>query len=297
MADKKRSVRVDWEDLRVLVELANQGSLSGAARVLGVTHVTVSRRIANLEADLGQPMFTREAGRYVLTDQGRRITELAGPMSESASAIVRAAAGLTAKFAGPVRVTATEAVCLYIVMPGIKLVTDRYPDLEMTLHISQLNLNLARHDADIAVRLAKPEQGTGIIGPKVATLDYHLYASKDYVAAKEPDDYEYIGYTQEFAGWQEAQTLGTAIGERRLVLRLNHLSNRIEAARLGIGAALLPDMIAERVPELMRVTEGPALMQRDIYVLVHEDMKSVPRIRACTDVLIESIREMRGIRG
>ncbi|MBS0243031.1 MAG: LysR family transcriptional regulator [Proteobacteria bacterium] len=277
----------------MLIELANQGSLSGAARALGVTHVTVSRRIANLEADLGQPMFTREGGRYVLTEQGKRILEIAAPMSSSADAIMRAASGLQANFARPVRITATEAVGLHLVLPGLKIIRTRHPEFEVTFLVSQANLSLAKHDADVAVRLAKPEPGSGIIGSCVARLDYYIYASADYVASREPVDYEYIGYTQEFAGWREAVVLGDIAGNHRCAMRVNHLSNRIEAVRLGIGAALLPDLLADNTPGLVRVSQGRPAMHREVYVLMHEDLQNVPRVRACSEVLIECIRERR----
>ena len=166
MADQNRSVRLDWEDVRVLVELARQGSLSATARALGVTHVTISRRITNLETDLAQPLFFRESGRYVLTEAGKRVLVLASPMAQCAEAIIRAVSGSETKLVGPVRVTATEAVGIYIVLPGIKVIRDRYPDLELDLRISQLNLSLARSDADVAVRLAMPPENSGLIGEK-----------------------------------------------------------------------------------------------------------------------------------
>lgn len=289
MPDNKRSIRVDWEDLRVLVELARQGSLSAAARSLGVTHVTISRRIANLEADLGQPLFSREAGRYVLTEAGKHILELAHPMSKSADAIVRAAAGLHAKLTGPVRITATEAVGIYVLMPGLKEIRTRYPELDLDLRISQQNLSLTRSDADIAVRLAAPAPDSGLIGVKIAELGYYVYGARSYVDGRDPELFEYIGYAPEFATWPEAQTLDRIARGGRTAVRINHLSNRIEAARLGLGLALIPAMMADVWPELVRVSRGDPVMRREVWVLVHQDLKDVPRIKACFDVLAEAI--------
>ena len=257
-----------------------------------MTHVTVSRRISNLEMDLSQLLFARESGRYVLTEAGKQILELAGRMSHSADAIVRAASGLHAKLVGPVRVTATESVSSYIVLPALKMVRARYPDLEIDLRISQANLNLARSDADVAIRLAKPSADSGLVGAKVAEFAYFAYGARDYVEQRDPTELEYIGYAVEHDDWPEARTLGRLAKSRRIAMRINHLGNRIEAARQGLGVALLPSIMADRWPDLMRVSDGEPAMTRDMYVLVHEDMRNVPRIKACYDVLIERIEKI-----
>lgn len=297
MSDQKRSPKVDWEDLRVLVELARHGSLSATARALGVTHVTVSRRLANLEADLAQPLFMRDSGRYVLTEAGKRILELAGPMSECADAIIRTATGLQAKLAGPVRMTATEAVGVHIVMPAIREIRNRFPDIDLDLRITNVNMNLARNDADVAVRLSKPEPDAGVVGFKVAELAYHLYGARSYVDGRKPELFEYIGYPPEFANWPEPRALDELARGARQALSINHLSNRIVATRLGLGLALLPSVMAEEWSELVRVSRGSPVMRRDIYVLVHEDLKDVPRIKACFEVLVETISGQHGEKG
>jgi len=290
MTIQNRSERLDWEDLRVLVELARQGSLSATARVLGITHVTVSRRIANLADDLGQSLFSRESGRYVLTEAGRRVLQLASPMAEQADAIIRAVSSFHIAITGPVRITATEAVGIYIVMPGLQEIRARYPDLDLDLRISQQNLSLARSDAEIAVRLSAPAPDSGLYGVKVSDLAYHLYGARSYVDRRKPELFEYIGYAPEFANWPEAQALDSLARGGRTAVRINHLGNRIEAARLGLGLALLPSLMAEPWPDLVRVSRGEPVLQREIWVLVHNDLKDVPRIKVCIDLLADIIR-------
>ena len=290
MPVKRRSISIDWEDLRVLIELARLGSLSATARALGVTHVTVSRRIANLETDIAQPLFSRESGRYVLTEAGKRILELASPMADRAEAIVRFVSGFHTNIAGAVRITATEAVGIYLVMPALKEIRQQFPDLDLDLRVSQQNLSLARSDADIAVRLSEPTSDSGLIGVKVAELAYHLYGARSYVDARKPELFEYIGYAPEFATWPEAQALDAIARGGRTAVRINHLGNRIEATRLGLGLSLLPAQMAEPWPELVRVSRGGPAMKRDVWILMHEDLKDVPRITACFDALVESIK-------
>lgn len=258
--------------------------------MLGVTHVTVSRRIANLEADLAQPLFSRESGRYVLTEAGKRVLELASPMAEQADAILRAASSFHETISGLVRITATESVGAYLLMPSLKAIRARYPDVDLDLRISTQILSLARSDAEIAVRLSGPAPDSGLLGVKVADLHYHLYGARSYVDRRKPELLEYIGYAPEFANWPETQVLDSIAKGGRTAVRINHLGNRIEAARLGLGLALLPSLMAEPWSELVRVSRGPPVLSREIWVLVHQDLNDVPRIKACIDLLVETIR-------
>lgn len=295
MVAQKSSARLDWEDARVLVELARHGSLSSAARALGVTHVTVSRRIANLEADLRQTLFTREGGRFVVTEAGRRVLAHAGAMASAADAIVRTANATGNTLTGPVRVTATEAVGVHIMMPALRVVRETYPDLDIEVCISQLNLNLSRSETDIAVRLAEPPDDPSLYAERVATLEYGLFGARSYVNQRNPELYEFIGYPRELSHWPEATTLAHLAGGARIAMRTNHLSNRIEAARLGLGIALMPVIMAQPWPELVNVSRGPPPMIRNVTVLTHADMREVPRIRAAMDIMIEEIATRIGL--
>ncbi len=297
MAVRKRSIRADWEDLRVLVELAAQGTLSATARALGITHATVSRRIANLEASLCQPLFIREAGRYVLTEAGRRIVAAASPMAQGADAVLRAATGFGERLTGPVRITATESVAKFLVLPALKEIGRRYPDIEIYLNVTQANLNLARSDADIAVRLAKPAADSGLVATKINELTYHMYGSRSYVESRRPEQFQYIGYPAEVADWPESQAIDRHADGKFIALRINHLGNRIEATRLGLGIALLPSLMAEEYPDLARVSRGGPVMRRDVFVIIHRDNRDVPRIKACISVLTDLIRKHPTNRG
>ncbi|MFV0294956.1 MAG: LysR family transcriptional regulator [Hyphomicrobiaceae bacterium] len=284
---KKQSVNFDWEDLRVLVALAKAGNLSATAREMGTTHATVRRRVLNLEADLGLPLFIRDSGRFVLTSEGERILQLAQPMSAGAEAVQRAIASFEAKLVGPVRLTASEAIASFLLMPALGEFRAKYPDIDLMVFISQTNLNLARSDADIALRLGPPEPDTGLIGQRIFDLDYHLYCSRSYLKGRKPTDYEYIGYPQDLVDLREYKILDKAIGAGPVKLKTNHLGARIAAARFGLGIALLPNLLADPWDELVRVSRGKALMKRDAYLIVHESMREVPRIRACIEALTD----------
>jgi molybdate transport repressor ModE-like protein len=297
MAVRKRSIRADWEDLRVLIELARLGSLSATARALGITHATVSRRIASLEASLCQQLVMRDGGRYVLTDAGTRILAAAAPMAASADAVLRAATGFGELLTGAVRITATEMVAKFLVLPAIEEILGRFPGIEVYLNVTQANLNLARSDADIAIRLAKPAPDSGLVASKVNELTYHLYGSRSYVESRRPEQLQFIGYPAEVADWPESKMIDNHAAGRKIALRMNHLGNRIEAARLGMGIALLPSLMAEEYADLVRISRGSPVMRRDVFVILHEDNLEVPRMKACVQVLTETIRKNIPVRG
>ncbi len=292
MAVKIRTGQFDWEDLRVLIELARHGSLSATAREMGITHATVGRRIGNLERDLGLPLFVRESGRYILTDAGMRVLQMAEPMAAGADAVRRTATSYGAKLVGPVRITATEAVATYILIPGLVEIRARYPDLDLVLNVTQANLNLARSDADIALRLAEPEPETGLVGIPVAPLEYHLYGNRSYVEGRKSDDFEYIGYPQADVEWLEHRVFREVARGRRISLRTNHLGNRITAIRYGLGVGLIPRIMAEAWPELIRISGDKPVMQRSVFLIMHESVQGVVRVKACKDVLVEVLERL-----
>ncbi|MEZ5856077.1 MAG: LysR substrate-binding domain-containing protein [Hyphomicrobiaceae bacterium] len=159
---------------------------------------------------------------------------------------------------------------LHILVPGLAKIRARYPDLDIMLNVTQANLNLARSDADIALRLAEPEPDTGLVAFRVAALDYHLYASRDYMESRKAEDFQYIGYPTTHEDWLEHKAIAAAAQGRRFALRTNHLGSRITATRSGIGISLLPRVMAEIWPELVQISDDDVAMQRTMYLIVHE---------------------------
>lgn len=293
MADKKRTDELDWADVRTLLELARRGSLSAAARSLNVTHATISRRVERLEQALGHVLFMREQGRYVLTTEGKRIVELAAPMEESAQAITRASSGLIQGLSGPVRITATEAVAVKLVTPAIVALNREHPRIEINLKVSNKVLSLERGDADIALRLTRPEPNPNMRNIPICAVNYHLYCTRDYEMASDKDPALYIGYPEELAQWPEAMALQRHMANGRVVTRTDHLTSRVALARAGMGIALLPRFIAEEYPELIRISNAVPVMAREVNVLVHADIAEVPRIRVCVNALVSLIEAKR----
>lgn len=291
MPDQIRSAIPDWTDLRYLVELARHGSLSATARALGVTHATVARRIAALEDSSGRPLFKRQEGRYVLTSIGAHIAALAKTMEEPALAIARALAGTTPAVAGPVRITATEVIATHLAVPLIAEAQRRHPGLELEVVISNENLSLARRDADIALRLGRPTAGD-LFTTKVGELAYYAYAATTLAEAPRKT-WRYIGYCLAPPDLPEVQMLDQMAGAEGIAFRTNNLNARIAAVQAGLGVGLLPKMVGEGAAGIVRVGPPEPVLTRELWLVVHRDMRDVPRIRECVQVLVRGMARER----
>ncbi|MCY1075887.1 LysR family transcriptional regulator [Archangium lansingense] len=269
---------MDWEDLRIFVALARAGSLSAAARALRVSHATVGRRIAALEETLGQALFDRRADGYALTAEGAAVLELAQGMDERALAILRRA-GRDTGLTGTVRLTATDAVAERILIPRLAPFRRRHPGIDLEVLSDPRSLSLAKREADVAVRLARPQAGD-LITRRLATIAYGVYVAPD------GDAEAWVGYEDSFAHLPEAQWLARIVAGGRIALRTNGFAAQLAAVRAGFGKAVLPRWFAEEEGGLTALPPPAPLPVREAWLVVHRDLKDVPRVRALVDHLV-----------
>lgn len=283
MLDEKRTGAADWTDLQYVVELSRHGGLSAAARALGVTHATVARRVAALETRFGCPLFKREAGRYVPTSTGAQVVAAVQDMEEPAQRATRMLAGSQPEIAGLVRMTATLTVATELLAPALAEVRRQHPLLEVEIISSNENLSLARRDVDIALRLARPTKGD-LFTRKLGDLAYYRYAARSYLAGRKPSEHAYVGYCNVSSDALEPIVLAKFCSPDQIVMATNDLSCRRAAVMAGLGVGLLPRLIVDREPSLEQLDEAPVLL-RELWLVVHRDLRDVPRIRACVDLI------------
>jgi molybdate transport repressor ModE-like protein len=278
MAVQKRAGPLDWEDLRVFVALARAGSLSAAARELKVSHATVGRRIAALEETLGRPLFERRVDGYVLTAEGAGVLELAADMEERAQGILRRA-GQEAGLTGTVRLTAPEPFAERFLIPRLAALHRRHPGIILEVVSDPRSLSLARREADLAVRFARP-QGGELVTRRLATLASGVYA------APGGDTSGWIGMDDSLAHLPEAKWLARHVGNERFVLRANTLTGLLAATRAGFGKALLSRWFAEEEGGLVALPPPAPPPVREAWLVVHPDLKEVPRVRVVIDAVV-----------
>lgn len=282
MADRKRT-GLDWEDARFFAALARHGSLSATARALGVNHATVARRIAAMEAALGEKLFERRPDGYVLTAAGARALDAADAMEKAARRLTgtppeRALSGL-------VRVSATPSLADAFLVPRLAALGVRHPDIDVEIHAERRLASLARREADMALRLGAPRDGD-VIARRLVPVAFGYYATPGWrarLAAGAPP--VFAGFDEANAHLPEAVFLARHFPAARVVLRAGTQATQALAARAGLGVALLPHFIAAGDAGLVPVPLAPVAPTRELFLVTTAQGAQDPAVRAVRDVL------------
>ena len=279
----------DWEDMRHFIALAEAGTLSGAARALGVDHATVGRRVGSLEMALGGALIERLPKRWVLTETGRQIAALAQGMETQAYALERAARAQHAPLSGTVTVSSPPAFASHFLAPRLAALRSLHPDIHLSLTGAQGVASLNRQEADIAIRINRPSEAGNIVR-RIGRMDFWLYAAPGYVERPQVE-WQFIAYNASLDHVPEQQWLLAFAGERPLVFRTNDLASQVAAARAGVGIAVLPCFLAGQDRQLAALPVALKRVVRDIYLLVHADLRRMPAVRAVLDFIAEQVAD------
>jgi DNA-binding transcriptional LysR family regulator len=276
---------LQWSDLRTVLALAQAGSLSAAARALAVDQTTVSRRLTALEGALGGRLFLRARGRLVATALGELAVARAQEMEAAVQALEAAAGESRSAVAGRVRITAVPILVNQLIVPRLPELLERFPALAIDANADSRNLSLSRRETDVALRFARPEAGSGLCR-RIGALAFSVYAARGSDPdALPPDDLPWVTYEERFLHYPQARWVADNVPIDRLArLRVNDAEGLAQAVRSGLGLGVLPDFMAARDAALARVSAAPVL-QRDLWLLVHADLRRLPRVAAVLDWL------------
>jgi DNA-binding transcriptional LysR family regulator len=294
MPDKKRTDRLDWEDVRYFVALARHRTLSATARALRVNHATVARRIASLEALLGRTLFDRRAKGYLLTAEGREVLGEANAMDEAALSVLRRR-DVGTELSGLVRLAVGRVLAERFLIDRLRAFHERCPAIDLEVIGGSRVVSLAKREADLALRYGAPTRDNELVGRRVATIGFGLYASaafRDKLKAGQTP--AFIGFDEDSDFIAEARWMARQFGNRRFSFRTNSQTTQAAAARAGYGVALLPRyIVAAHEPDLVQVSLAARLPNRDVWLLVRRDLARVPRVRAVADYLVEVFQRER----
>ena len=279
---------LDWEACRVFFSVARAQSFSAAAKELGLSQPTVGRRVAALEEALGARLVVRRARGLVLTLDGEALLADVRRMDEAFSgALRRARHGSAAKDEAPIRISASEGLALHLAR---RLVDHR--DLRVELVVDNLTVDLARRQADIGVRLYRPDQ-PDLVTRKVGTLRFGLYASPGYLAARgtprklsELEGHDLIRFAganvPPYERWLAERTAGASSRLSATSLVAQH-----EAARAGWGISAGSCVVLGPDPALRRVVPKASLPSMEVWLTAHADVKKSPRVSRAWGILSE----------
>lgn len=289
-----------WDDVRFFLAVARTRSLSRAGRVLGVGHVTVGRRIALLEHCLGVTLLNRTPDGFTATAAGEAILRQCMAMESAALDLERAAAGRDSLVTGPVRVTTTEALAHQLIAPAIAALRQTHRELRIDLIAGVRSLDIARREADLAVRFARPA-ASDLICRKLGDVGFSLYASRRYLAKSGIPQrgqglagYDIITFTGAPAATSPF-FMGESLEGARVALRCDNPLIQFKAAANEAGIAELACFLGDASPDLVRVWPNEPPACRTVWLILHQDMRRSARIRTVSATISDMFRRQSRI--
>lgn len=282
---------IDWSQIRSFLSVARLGSLSAAARELGVSQPTLTREIQALETATRLNLFKRTTQGLVLTEAGQALVDAAGQMNDAADLFARQASGLSIELTGDVRVSANEIIGVYLLPPAIAAFREQHPGMQIEVVITNRASSLSKREADIALRMFRPQQ-PDLVARRLPDLALGFYAARDYIARHGvPADLDaikghVIGFDEGMEFIEEAARHGYALQRNDFPLRTDHLLAQINLIRVGAGIGVTHVGLASRFPELQRVLEEVPLPPLQFWCVCHRDVQYNSRIRAVMQFLV-----------
>ncbi len=284
---------MNWDDLRLFLAVARTGSISGAARHLGVQHSTVSRRMRQFEEKLGTRLIERKTGHYELTQAGENLKEASRRIEREILAVDGALLGKDTQQVGPLKVAALNNMASSVLMPMFASFNRKLPQVELHIIVSNIDASLSQREADVAIRLTNTPAET-LIGKRIVTVASCIYGSREYVAQlkRNSEDPRWIGV--ECCGFHKSWT-------RQLCQEHSHhfYSDDTQltqaAIREGMGISILPCFMGDTDPRLQRYGEPDPDFNLGLWVLLHPDLKRTARVLAFRDHMIQAIQDQKAL--
>ncbi len=279
---QKRTRSLGWDDLRCVLAIARTGSLSGAARALGVGHSTVFRRLNAIERRLGVTLFDRTREGYSVTSNGELAVAAASAMEIEALAVERRMLGASARISGVVRLATSELFAGFLLPAVLHEFLALHPEIEVEIDVSSRAVDLTRREADLALRAsnAPPDD---LIGRQVGELRYAVYGARGQPPAPSLaalTELPWLGFDQSLSHLTIARWRDTHLANARTRVRFNSFAPMLHAVGEGLGIAILPIFAADRLDTLSRLTSVLDDPRMKLWVLSHGDTRDNARVRA-----------------
>jgi DNA-binding transcriptional LysR family regulator len=288
---------IGWEFFRSFLSALQEGSLSGAARALGITQPTVGRHISALEKSFGLALFTRSQAGLLPTEAALALRPYAEAMRSTAEALRRAADSQGEGVNGTVRVSASEVVGVEVLPAIVAGLRQAHPRLTVELVITNRLQDLLRREADIAVRMAPPRQKL-LIARRVGAVALGLFAHKNYLAregapksASELSQHALIGFDEETPYMRAARKPYPQWSRAAFSLRTDSDVGQVALIRAGCGIGVCQVALAKRNPDLVRVLPLKFELKLDTWVVMHKDLRTSPRCKVTFDALVKGLAE------
>jgi DNA-binding transcriptional LysR family regulator len=274
----------DWDDLRFVLAVGRTQSYAGAARQLRVNESTVARRVARFERRLSAMLFERSNGVLQPTEAGTETMRRAERVELEIQAAESGLSGVNDRAAGTVRVTAACLFTNHIIAPALPPLLEDNPHLRIELVADGRDLSLINREADVAIRLARPETEFRSIAKRIGKLSYGAYIS----AAHEHGQLPWIAYDDRLSDLPQARWISEQMARDnadKSQVMINDAETLLRCLKLGLGKSVLPTIVGDKEPDLVRVERGVPPMTREIWLMVHPELRELTRIRVVMDWL------------
>ncbi len=285
----------DWDDLRFFLAVARSGTLRGGAEAIRANHATVSRRLTSLERGIKARLFDRTKSGLKLTQLGEELLPHALRVEDEIAAASRFVAGRDSHPSGQIHVSMPSGISHTSIVDDFAEFSREYEEIELSFQVTNTFADLARREADVSIRYAY-EVTDDVVGRRVLRCARAVYCAADY--AKRINDDGGEGLT--WIGWNEDEGDKTApwikktpFPHARLRHRINEVATQVAMAAAGMGLTFLPCFMADRNPGLVRAPFQDPVLDRSIWLLLHNDLRNTARIRVFVDFLVRRIKSRR----
>ena len=280
---------LDWAGVQALLAFSRTGKLSAAARQLGVDDTTIARQIKRLGGSVGTPLLRRVGNRLTLSYEGELAARAAAQMDAAAGEMSRLLGNSEGSERADVRVTGIAPFLAEFIAPKVVEFVEQHPSIRLDLIADDRNLGIAEREADIAIRYGRPN-GPQLVGRRLATLSYAIYKGRRPVIRPVPLEPRWLQISQSLKQLPEAEWLARNVSDASIVMRANSFDVLVNAVASGVGQALLPVALAQRHGRLKQV--GTVTLQRELWLVYHQDDRNTRRIRTVADWLISVMKTL-----
>jgi len=289
-----RSVKFDWNNARAFLVTAEEGSLSAAARALGLTQPTLGRQVNALEEELGVALFERVGKGFELTPSGEELLKHVRAMGEAAGSLTLTASGQSESIEGTIGISTTDLVSVFVMPSIVEKLRRQHPGIRVELIVTNSESDLKRREADIAIRGNQVSQ-LDLIARKIGDITVHLYASKDYAkqlgtvaSASDLKDASFISDSSDTV-LNILNGFGFDLSDNTFSIASDSVVTQWQMVKNGMGIALFPDQLALKESQFEKLLPDLLIYQAPLWLVVHRELRSNRRVRTVYDFLVAEL--------
>ena len=287
---------LDWNDYRLILAVGRAGSLNGAAKRLRISHPTVFRQVNAIERKLGVRLFERSREGYTPTAAGEDVVAAAAELETRIETVERRLAGRDERPSGSVRVTTTDTLLFGLLPPVLAAFRRAHPQIVLDVVADNAVYNLSRREADVALR-PSGEPPDNLVGRKIADIAFAVYRPRRWRMRDGADlaEYDWAVPDDSLSHLNASRWLARHGYDRRAAYRANSLLSLRDAAAQGLGLAVLPCYLGDRMPGLARTGAPVDELRNELWLLTHPDLRRVARVRVFMDEMREAMTRLRPV--